>query len=415
MNSEERTLQEVQNDEQLKIKRKLFMKIFTIIIVICAILYGIYWWFVSSYYETTDNAYVSGNVLPISSQINGIITQVNTEDTQSVLSGETLVELDPTNYQTAFNEARENLANTLRSTLQTYLNNDGLEATISERQVTLNRAKQDLVRRSKAISSGAISREELNHARDTLKSAEASLTQAISALDANLALTINTHLQRHPNVMIAATRMRQNYIDLMRTKIRAPYDGIVAKKSAQIGQQISTGTSLMAVVPLNQIWVDANFKETQLRNIRIGQPVSIVSDIYGSSVEYHGTVIGLSAGTGSAFALLPAQNATGNWIKVVQRLPVRIALDQKELARYPLRIGLSMTATVNTHDSSGKLTPDHTVKTQYKTSLFDNINKEAEQVVIKTIRENMGLLSQLEAVSHPDKAVQQPIKTESRQ
>lgn len=410
MSSEEKPSKPTYNQEQLKEKRVVLIKSFTIILVVFAILYGVYWWLVASYYETTDDAYVNGNVLPVTSQINGMITRVNVDNTQFVLSGEPLIELEPIDYDVAFNQAKENLAYTLRTTLQMYLNNDGLEANIIDRQVALNRAKQDLVRRNNAVSSGAVSREELTHADDSLKSAEASLTQAISALYANLALTLNTQLKLHPSVLIAAAKMRQSYIDLKRTKIRAPTDGIIAKKNAQIGQQIALGTPLMAVVPLDQMWVDANFKEGQLRDIRIGQPVTLIADMYGSSVKYRGKVVGLSAGTGSAFALLPPQNATGNWIKVVQRLPVRVALDKNELKEHPLRIGLSITATVNTRDRSGPLIPNQTVKTTYETSVFDNISHEADKVVLETIKDNIQLLGQLQAISNPNKPIQQPIK-----
>uniref|UniRef100_UPI00321F93EA HlyD family secretion protein n=1 Tax=Legionella sp. TaxID=459 RepID=UPI00321F93EA len=342
------------DEERLGKKRKFLLISFTIVLVVIAIFYGLYWWFIARFYEETDNAYVNGNIIPITAQVGGTVIAVKADDTQYVSTGQLLVELDPIDAFIAFEQAKANLAQTLRNTQQLFINNTGLQANLKNQQVSHEKAKQDLLRRNQAIGVGAVSKEELTHAEDSLKSADAALTQAQSALLANRALTENTNLPQHPNVLAAATRLRQAYIDYMRTSIRAPVSGEISKRTAQVGQRVAAGTQLMALVPLEQVWVDANFKEKQVRYMRIGQPATLTADLYGSSVVYHGTIMGFSAGTGSAFALLPAQNATGNWIKVVQRLPVRIQLDPKELKAHPLRIGLSMEVTIDLHNQSGK-------------------------------------------------------------
>lgn len=369
-------------------KRQFFMTVATIAFLIIALLVGMYWLIIGRFYEETDDAYVNGNIIPITSQVMGTIIAVKADDTQFVKTGQLLVQLDPIDSFIAFEQAKADLAQTVRTTQQLFINNTGLKADISNRKTIYEQARKDLERRHSAVGYGAVSKEELIHAQDTLKSADATLIQAHSALQANLALTDNTDLYQHPNVLAAAAKLRQAYIDYKRSEILAPSNGEISKRTAQIGQRITAGTPLMALVPLEQVWVDANFKEKQLRHMRIGQPVSLTADIYGSSVRYHGQIVGFSAGTGSAFALLPAQNATGNWIKVVQRLPVRIALDPKELQAHPLRIGLSMSVTVNTHDRSGKFISTSAIIPSYETMIYANLGKQADTEIAKIIAEN---------------------------
>lgn len=384
-----------EDDKNPNKKRKFYLTLLTIIILIIAVLCGLYYWLVGRFYEETDNAYVNGNIIPITSQVGGTIIAVKADDTQFVTTGQLLVELDPIDSFIAFEQAKANLAETLRNTQQLFINNHGLQASINDREASFQKARKDLNRRNAAIGYGAVSKEELIHAEDTLKSADASLTQARSALLANRALTENTDLQEHPSVLAAAAKLRQTYIDYMRTNIRAPISGEISKRTAQVGQRIAPGALLMALVPLDQVWVDANFKEKQVRNMRVGQPVLVTADLYGSSVEYHGKIVGFSAGTGSAFALLPAQNATGNWIKVVQRLPVRIELDPKELQAHPLRIGLSMDATVDTHDRSGKFISEPAKIPIYETMIYENLGKQADAEIDKIINENIGKTANL--------------------
>jgi len=385
----------VEPPETSKNKRKILLLLLTLLIVAVALGYGIYWFKVARFYEETDNAYVNGNIVPITSQIPGTIIAVKADDTQFVTTGQILIELDPLDSFVAYEQAKANLAETIRTAQQLFINNHGLKAAIVDRKATLEKARRDLLRRKEAISYGAVSEEELTHAQDSFKSANAALIQAESALLSNQALTENTDIEQHPRVLAAAAQLRRAYIDYMRTKIRAPVTGEVSKRSAQIGQRIAAGTQLMAIIPLEQVWVDANFKEKQVRNMRIGQPVTLTADIYGSTVEYRGKIAGFSAGTGSAFSLLPAQNATGNWIKVVQRLPVRITLDPKELAAHPLRIGLSMDVTVNVQDTSGKFVSQSEESPVYQTPLYDNLAKEADQEINKIINENIVKTSKL--------------------
>ncbi|KTD29416.1 HlyD family efflux transporter periplasmic adaptor subunit [Legionella maceachernii] len=385
------------DEERLGKKRKFLLISFTIVLVVIAIFYGLYWWLIARFYEETDNAYVNGNIIPITAQVGGTVIAVKADDTQYVSTGQLLVELDPIDAFIAFEQAKANLAQTLRNTQQLFINNTGLQANLKNQQVSHEKAKQDLLRRNQAIGVGAVSKEELTHAEDSLKSADAALTQAQSALLANRALTENTNLPQHPNVLAAATRLRQAYIDYMRTSIRAPVSGEISKRTAQVGQRVAAGTQLMALVPLEQVWVDANFKEKQVRYMRIGQPATLTADLYGSSVVYHGTIMGFSAGTGSAFALLPAQNATGNWIKVVQRLPVRIQLDPKELKAHPLRIGLSMEVTIDLHNQSGKYINETAPIPVYETPIYENWGKEADAEINKVISENISKTANLNA------------------
>ncbi len=385
-------------------KRKIWLILLTLFFVLAAILWGLYWLFIARFYEYTDNAYVNGNVLPISAQVGGTIIAVKVDDTQSVATDQILVQIDPIDARVAFQQAQANLAETLRNTHQFFINNKGLQANVQNQEVSQIRAKQDLLRRNLAIGAGAVSKEDFVHARDTLQSADAALIQAEAALLANRALTENTNLPQHPNVLAAAARLRQTYIDYMRTTIRAPTAGEIAKRNAQIGQRIAANTQLMALVPLEQVWVDANYKEKQVRHMRIGQPVTLTSDLHGSSVVYHGTIQGFSAGTGSAFALLPAQNATGNWIKVVQRLPVRIKLDPKELKEHPLRIGLSMESTVDMHDQSGKYINETAPIPIYETSIFENLGKQSDAEINKVIEENIRKTANLSNITSPTTA-----------
>jgi len=330
---------------------------------------------------------VNGNVVQITPQVTGTVIAVKADDTQTVQMGEPLVQLDPADSRIALQQAEANLAQTVRQVRGLFANNSQYEAQVAIRQSDLARAQDDLRRRMEVAQTGAVSQEEISHARDAVKSAQAALEAAQQQLSANRALTANTTVATQPNVLAAAARVRDAYLANARNTLPAPVTGYVAKRSVQVGQRVSPGAPLMAVVPLNSLWVDANFKEVQLRNMRVGQPVEMTADVYGSSVVYHGKVVGFSAGTGSAFSLLPAQNATGNWIKVVQRLPVRISLDPTDLEKHPLRIGLSMQVNVNIRNESGTQlgTAQNTV---LETDVFAKYGKEADDTIARIIAEN---------------------------
>lgn len=336
-------------------KRKRALILLTLLFVIIGVAYGSYWFLVLRHFEETDDAYVAGNQVQIMSQVSGSVTKVWADNTDYVQQGDVLVTLDQTDAQQAFEKAQTELASSVRQMRQLMINNKQLQANIDIRKTTLSQAQTDLSRRVPLGSANLIGREELQHAKDAVASAQAALNVAIQQYNANQAMILGTKLEEQPTVRQAATDVRNAWLALQRTKIVSPMSGYVSRRSVQPGAQISPTTPLMAVVPASNLWVDANFKETQLAHMRIGQPVTVVSDIYGDDVKYTGKVVGLDMGTGSAFSLLPAQNATGNWIKVVQRLPVRIELDANQLAKHPLRIGLSTLVKVDTTNRDGQI------------------------------------------------------------
>ncbi|MCP3654083.1 MULTISPECIES: efflux RND transporter periplasmic adaptor subunit [Herbaspirillum] len=372
-------------------KRKRQLILLTLVLLVIAIACFLYWFLHARFFEETDDAYVGGNVVQISAQVGGTVVAVKADDTQVVKAGQPLVALDAADTKLALEQAQAALAQAVRQTRQLFLNNDTLAANVAAADSNLARAREDLQRRQAGLSSGAVSQEDVSHARDAVKSAVAALDQARAAAAANRALTDHTSVTEHPNVLQAATAVRNAYLNYARVNIVAPVSGFVSKRSVQVGQRIAAGNPLMAIVPLEQIWIDANFKESQLQHIRLGQPVEVIADVYGSSVKYKGTVIGFSAGTGGAFSLLPAQNATGNWIKVVQRVPVRIALDPEQVRAHPLRIGLSTTATVDIHGDGRAL---EAVPTNYQTNVYDDLGKQADAIVERIISDNASGLPQ---------------------
>lgn len=368
-------------------RRARLLALLILVVLAGVVAYALYYFLVARFHEDTDDAYVNGDIIQITPQMTGTVIAVNVDDTQAVRAGQPLVELDHADAQVALEQAEANLAQAVRQVRTIFVNNNAYAATVAERQSDVERAASDLQRRQKIAQTGAVSTEEIAHARDALASARAALTAARQQLASNQALTERTSVAQHPSVKQAAAKVRDAYLNVARTTLPAPIDGYVAKRAVQVGQRVSPGAPLMAVVPLNEVWVDANFKEVQLRHMRIGQPVELSADVYGSGVVYHGRVAGFSAGTGSAFSLLPAQNATGNWIKVVQRLPVRIALDAQELARNPLRVGLSMQVDVDIRDEHGAAMNTVT-RTGNKTHVFARYGEQADAEIARIIAEN---------------------------
>lgn len=372
-----------------KRQRKTWMLAMTCVFILIALAYLAYWFIVLRHHQDTDDAYVTGNLVQINAQVSGSVTQVNFEGTDLVKAGDVLVTLDKTDAQQAYERAKTALANSVRQTHQLMVNAKQYQANIVVNQVALSKASSDYQRRLALSRSGAIGREELQHAQDAMESARAALDVAIQQYNANQALILNTPLEKQPAVLQAAAQVRDAWLALERTQIRSPVTGYVSQRSVQVGAQISPNTPLMAVVPANQMWVDANFKETQLANMRIGQPATVVSDMYGDKVVYQGKVVGLDMGTGSAFSLLPAQNATGNWIKVVQRLPVRIELNAQQLAQYPLRIGLSTLVTVNTANTHGAVLAQQVRKTPaYQSNVLTLDLAPVNRVIAEIIQAN---------------------------
>ena len=353
-------------------KRKKALTALASVVVVAGLGWAAYEYLVASHYETTDNAYVQGNVIQITPQIGGTVMAIMADDTDFVKAGQPLVQLDPADAKVALDQAEAALAQAVRQARTLYANNGTLQAQVTLRgsdvvkaQSDIARATDDLARRQSLTGNGAVSKEELGHAetqlanaKSTLAAAQAGVLAAREQLSSNQALTDGTSIEQHPSVLVAAAKVREAFLATQRAALPAPVDGYVAKRTVQLGQRVAAGTPMMSIIALKNVWVDANFKEVQLRNIRIGQPVKLVADLYGKKVEYKGTVAGLGVGTGAAFSLLPAQNATGNWIKVVQRVPVRIALDAQQLAANPLRVGLSMDAAVDVRQKDGKTLAD---------------------------------------------------------
>jgi membrane fusion protein, multidrug efflux system len=368
-------------------KRKITMILLFIVILIAAIAYGLYYFLDARFHVDTDDAYVNGNVVQITPQVTGTVVAVNADNTQTVRMGEPVVVLDPADARIALQQAEANLAQTVRRVHGLYVDDDQYRADVAQRQSDLSKAHDDLQRRLATGMTGAVSDEEISHARDALRSARAALDSAQQRLASNRALTMNTTIERHPDVLASAAKVRDAYLAYARNTLPAPVTGYIAERSVQVGQRVSPGTPLMSVVPLEQVWIDANFKEWQLRNIRVGQPVLLTADVYGSSVSFRGKVVGFSPGTGSALALLPAQNATGNWIKVVQRLPVRIEVDPRQLHQHPLRVGLSMNVDVDIKDQSGGQLGDPP-NSSYTTNVFAKYGDEANAEIERIIAEN---------------------------
>jgi membrane fusion protein (multidrug efflux system) len=347
--------------------RKRALLAIAAVVALAALAWAVYWWVSASRYQATDDAYVQGNVVQVTPQVAGTVVRVAAEDTDAVAAGQPLVELDPTDANLALASAEAALAQAVRQLGQVYGNDASSLADVRFREADLARTgaelasvEQDLARRRALAQRQVISREDLAHAqasaataRSAQRAAQAALEGARSQLGARRALTEGVDIAGHPDVVAAATRVRQALVDLQRTRLVAPVGGVVARRSVQLGQRVQAGAPLLAIVPLDQVWVDANFKEVQLRDLRVGQPATLVADQFGKKVVFHGRVAGFGAGTGAAFALLPAQNATGNWIKVVQRVPVRIALDPAELRAHPLRVGLSMSVEVDVQEGGG--------------------------------------------------------------
>jgi membrane fusion protein (multidrug efflux system) len=307
-----------------------------------------------------------------------------------VKAGAEIIKLDPVDAEVALRQAEARLANVVRQQRERYSSVDQYDAMIAERTLKLKDAEDDLARRLPLAADHTLSGEDIAHARQAVENAKAALQVARKQAEATRAGVVGVKLTRHPNVLAAKADFIQAWLAEQRTAIPAPVSGYVAKRSVQVGSHVTPGVPLMSIVPLDQLWVDANFKESELQNIRVGQPVKVEADMYGSKVEFHGKVLGLSAGTGSAFSLLPAQNATGNWIKIVQRVPVRIALDPKELEQHPLRIGLSTTVTVDTHQTDGPMLGAPMPSTPiYSTQALKQPVQEAEAIANAIIAKNM--------------------------
>jgi membrane fusion protein, multidrug efflux system len=372
-------------------KRRNVLMLIAVIFIVLGILWGAYWVLVLAKREQTDDAYVNGNRVVISAQISGTVIAVLADDTQLVKAGQVLVRLDPVDAETNLSRTAGALAQTVRQVRQEKATAEQYDSVIETRKLELVRAEADLAKREPLLADRAIAPEEVRHARESVALARAALNQAVRQATSSHALVDGTQVADNPAVLQAKAAYRDAWIAAERNAVVAPVTGYVAERSVQLGQHIQAGQALMTVIPLNSLWVDANFKEVQLRHLRIGQAAQVRSDLYGGSYIFHGHVEGMSAGTGAAFSLLPAQNASGNWIKVVQRVPVRIQIDDADLVKSPLRVGLSATVTVDTTTRNGPVLAMRPAEapvgdTQVYAQDLDKAGAEADAVV----RRNLG-------------------------
>ena len=381
---------DIQNSSNNKSQqRKKGLSIFILLLLLISIGSAAYWYFFIKGFEETEDAYVSGNQVMVSAQVAGNISKINVDNMDPVQAGDVLLELDDTNAKLSFEQAKSNLANAVRQVSQLNYTVKQLKSAVRANEITLAQAQGNLNRRVQLVKDGAIDKESFQHAKEAVELAKANLTTSQNQLEANQALLLDGPLSEQPQIQSAVSNLKQAWLNLERTKIRSPIKGYVARRNAQVGQAVSVGGALMAVVTTDQMWLDANFKETQLTHMRIGQPVEIHFDLYGKDKTFNGKVVGIEMGTGSAFSLLPTQNATGNWIKVVQRVPVRIQLDPQQLAENPLRIGLSATVKVNVSDSKGETLRDQApATTLYSTNVLQYDESAVNNLIESIIRNN---------------------------
>jgi membrane fusion protein (multidrug efflux system) len=340
-------------------------------------------------HEETDDAYVTGNVVQITARDPGTVVAVHAEGTQAVSAGQPLVDFDPAILEAQMAAAEADLAKAVRQVRSGEARVDTADAEIAQAQVRLSAAKADLARRQKAAGAGAVSGEEVAHAGEAVEAANAALALAQSHRADALSSVGGANLANNPAVLAAIAAVKRAALARNHLHLSSPVDGVVAQRSVQLGQQVAAGTPLLAVVPLKKVWIEANFRETQLAHLRIGQSATIRADAYGKDVTFHGKVIGVSAGSGSAFALLPAQNASGNWIKIVQRVPVRIALDPAELEKHPLRLGLSVDVDVDTHGAKGQPVTALSAKAQ-DSQTIESVSPAVEARITQIIAANAG-------------------------
>jgi len=369
-------------------QRRFWFIVLGAVVLAASLIYGVYWLVYARYFESTDDAYVGGNVVTVTSKENATVLALHADNTQTVKQGQLLIEMDPAIPTVNLQAAQANLARVVRNVRAQFSRSDSGAAQLNQAQVALAQAQDDYVRREKAFNTQSVSGEELAHARDAVAAARAAVTAAQGGLSQANASIEGTDIAHNPEVLAAEAQLRAAAIAFGHMRIIAPLDGVIAQRTVQAGQQVAAGTPLMAVVPLSNVWIDANFKEVQLARMRVGQPVKVKADIYGGAVTYHGNVEGLGAGSGSAFALLPPQNASGNWIKIVQRVPVRIALDPKELAAHPLRVGLSVTADVDVRDQSGPVVTQTVGPGVTRANTGEDSGPVADAMIARILSEN---------------------------
>lgn len=385
----EQILSENQTPQKNNRKKRTRVLIFlSIFFILSGLVYTFYYYSHGRYFVSTDNAYVGQNIIYVTPQTSGNIDSVNVSEMQFVKAGDLLAHIDSRNQQLAFEEAKSALAQTVRAVKKLQREKNEAEHALTLAQVKLSKSEDDLKRNSYLIKKGAITDEKYKDLSYAHEAAQANVQIARQKVLSLEAIVKDDNISNDPQVQNAALRLQRTYLDLKRCDIIAPVDGIIAKKSLTIGQSVNPSSTLLAIVPQEDFWVDANFKETQLQHIRLGQNVTLISDTYGTDMTYHGKVLGIAPGTGSIFSLIPAQNATGNWIKIVQRVPVRIALDAKEIQANPLQVGNSMNVTVDLHDQNGGKLARVVPTNVQSVHLYKDAMKEADEITKKIIEQN---------------------------
>lgn len=378
-----------QDQPPLQKKKKLAYVYWLFVLIILGI-GGLYWLFVLRFIEYTNDAYVEGNQIFLTPLKSGFVTAIHTDDTFLVKKGQLLIELDKTDATIALEQAKKEMAKVVREICQAFHQVFAYQAEIETKKAEFIRTAQDYKHRLDVISAYGVSGEDFEHAIAAFRASYFSLKNSGALFDRSLAFVQGTSIRNHPSILWIANQVRYNWVQLYRCKVYSPVEGLVAQRTIQVGMWINSGQPLLSIIPLDQIWVNANFKETQLKFMRIGQDVNITSDLYGGDVIFHGKIVGLPGGAGNAFSLLPPQNLSGNWIKIVQRLPVRVALDPQELIEHPLRIGLSMEATADLNDQSGRLVPENIEGSPtYQTFIYELEEKGTQELIEMIIKENM--------------------------
>ncbi|ERJ19339.1 Putative multidrug resistance protein [Salinisphaera shabanensis E1L3A] len=372
-------------------RRKWYLLGLAAVFVLIGAAYAAYYFMVAQFYAQTDDAYVHGNRVMLAPQRAGTVTAIYADDTDRVRAGDTVIELDDTDVDNALESASAGLAQAVRHVHQLFAQTDEQRATVDMRETQLEQARRDYDRDQQLLKVNGVTRKAFEHSRSDFQQARAALSAARHRLTELEAQTHGTTLRGHPAVREAAAKLRDAYLDVRRSRVPAPVDGYVAQRDVQLGQRVDPGKPMLSIVPIDQAWVNANFKETQLAAMRIGQPATVYSDFYGDETIYHGHVAGISPGTGAAFELLPPQNASGNWIKIVRRVPVRIVLDGDDLKHHPLRLGLSMHVSVDLHDTSGQpLAEAAREKARLRTDVYRQRDDGAAQIIDRIIAVNDG-------------------------
>jgi len=371
--------------------RKHLPMILMIVVVVAGLGFAIYYFLDGRNHTSTDDAYVNGDLVSLTPQVGGTVIAINTDESQYVQQGQLLVQLDPRDNEVALAQAEASLAQSVRDAAQLFAEGNRDAATVTAQRTQLRQASQDLARDRLLVAAHGVSDEDIQHDENALRNARAGVKQAQAALAATRAETVDTTPETHPRVRQAEANLRSAWLAAARVRVVAPVSGYVVRRVVQLGQQVTPATEMLAIVPAESMWIDANFKESQLAGLRIGQPVQVTADMYGSHVKYHGKVQGLTPGTGSALAVLPAENASGNWIKIVQRLPVRIGLDPQELAQHPLFVGLSTNIDVYVHDQGGLVVSKqpawHAV---LNTDVYAGQDAGADTEIARIVNQNLG-------------------------